>query len=89
MSSDWITLDRHDGGAHLRMNRPPVNQFDSPFLEAIGGAQKFGAVQRRGLFAEFPHEIATRVGADAFPEAGPQLWAVVGPAQRTDGQIVP
>jgi enoyl-CoA hydratase/carnithine racemase len=35
VSDDWITLERRDGVAHLRLHRPPVNQFDSPFLEGI------------------------------------------------------
>jgi enoyl-CoA hydratase/carnithine racemase len=35
MQTDWISLDRQDGIAHLRLHRPPVNQFDSPLLEEI------------------------------------------------------
>jgi enoyl-CoA hydratase/carnithine racemase len=32
---DWIELDREDGVAHLRLCRPPVNQFDAELLELI------------------------------------------------------
>jgi enoyl-CoA hydratase/carnithine racemase len=35
VSGDWTTLERQDGVAHLRLHRPPVNQFDSPLLEQI------------------------------------------------------
>jgi enoyl-CoA hydratase/carnithine racemase len=34
-AGDWIELERDDGVAHLRLCRPPVNQFDSQLLEQI------------------------------------------------------
>ncbi|HEY2053114.1 MAG TPA: enoyl-CoA hydratase/isomerase family protein [Solirubrobacterales bacterium] len=47
MSAEWISLERRDGVAHLRLNRPPVNQFDAPLLEQILAAvSSFGEETR-------------------------------------------
>jgi enoyl-CoA hydratase/carnithine racemase len=72
MSEDWITLDRRDGVAHLRMNRPPVNQFDTPFLEAI-----LAAVGTVG-----PETRALVVGSDfkgCFAAGGDIPWMARAP----------
>jgi enoyl-CoA hydratase/carnithine racemase len=34
-ATDWVTVEREDGVAHLRLNRPPVNQFDTALLEQV------------------------------------------------------
>jgi enoyl-CoA hydratase/carnithine racemase len=49
MSAEWISLERQDGVAHLRMNRPPVNQFDTPLLEAVLAAVETLGEETRAL----------------------------------------
>lgn len=34
-SAEWVRLEHDDGVARLVMDRPPVNQFDAPFLTSI------------------------------------------------------
>jgi enoyl-CoA hydratase/carnithine racemase len=64
MSSDWITLERRDGVAHLRMNRPPVNQFDSPFLEAILAAVSTVGPETRALVVGSDFDGCFAAGGD-------------------------
>jgi enoyl-CoA hydratase/carnithine racemase len=64
MSSDWITLERHDGVAHLRMNRPPVNQFDSPFLQAILDAVGTVGPETRALVVSSDSDGCFAAGGD-------------------------
>ncbi len=74
MSADWITLERRDGVAHLRMNRPPVNQFDTPFLEAI-----LAAVGTVG-----PETRALVIGSDfdgCFAAGGDIPWMAAAPLE--------
>ncbi len=74
MSADWITLERADGVAHLRMNRPPVNQFDSPLLEGV-----LAAVESLG-----PETRALVVGSDlegCFAAGGDIPWMASAPLE--------
>lgn len=34
-SRPWLTVQNDDGVAHLVLDRPPVNQFSGPFLQAL------------------------------------------------------
>ncbi|MDH6149859.1 hypothetical protein OKW46_003784 [Paraburkholderia sp. WSM4179] len=52
--------------------------FAVPHHEIRGAAGE--AVEHRGLFAELAHEVALRVGADAFPEVGAHVRSVVDAA---------
>jgi enoyl-CoA hydratase/carnithine racemase len=38
VSTEWTALEKREGVAHLRLARPPVNQFDAPLLEQVSAA---------------------------------------------------
>ena len=64
MQTDWITLDRQDGIAHLRLHRPPVNQFDSPLLEEILAAVGTIGEETRALVVSSDIEGCFAAGGD-------------------------
>jgi enoyl-CoA hydratase/carnithine racemase len=49
VSAEWTRLDRRDGVAHLRLARPPVNQFDAPLLEGVASAVASLGAETRAL----------------------------------------
>lgn len=49
MSAAWTILDQRDGVAHLRMDRPPVNQFDPALLEQVLAAVESLGAETRAL----------------------------------------
>jgi enoyl-CoA hydratase/carnithine racemase len=64
MQTDWISLDRQDGIAHLRLHRPPVNQFDSPLLEEILAAVGTIGEETRALVVSSDIEGCFAAGGD-------------------------
>ena len=75
MQSDWISLDRQDGIAHLRLHRPPVNQFDAPLLEEILAAVGTIGEETRALVVSSDIEGCFAAGGD-IP------WMAGGAASR-------
>ena len=73
MQTDWISLDRQDGIAHLRLHRPPVNQFDGPLLEEILAAVGTIGEETRALVVSSDIEGCFAAGGDIPWMAGAQL----------------
>jgi enoyl-CoA hydratase/carnithine racemase len=73
MRTDWITLDRQDGIAHLRLHRPPVNQFDPPLLEGILAAVGTIGAETRALVVSSDVEGCFAAGGDIPWMAGAGL----------------
>jgi enoyl-CoA hydratase/carnithine racemase len=77
MQTDWISLDRDDGVAHLRLHRPPVNQFDSPLLRQILDAVATIGEETRALVVSSDIEGCFAAGGDipwmARAQLGEQL----------------
>ncbi len=73
MQTDWISLDRQDAIAHLRLHRPPVNQFDSALLEEILAAVGTIGAETRALVVSSDIEGCFAAGGDLPWMAGAQL----------------
>jgi enoyl-CoA hydratase/carnithine racemase len=64
VSDDWTTLERRDGVAHLRLHRPPVNQFDSALLRQILDAMGEIGEETRALVVSSDLEGCFAAGGD-------------------------
>jgi enoyl-CoA hydratase/carnithine racemase len=72
VSAEWIDVEREDGVAHLRMGRPPVNQFDTPLLEQVLAAVASLGAETRALV----------IGSDldgCFAAGGDIPWMAAAP----------
>ena len=73
MSTDWITLEQADGVAHLRLDRPPVNQFDTALLEGILAAVESLGEETRALVISSELDGCFAAGGDLPWMAGATL----------------
>jgi enoyl-CoA hydratase/carnithine racemase len=73
VSDDWTTLERDGGVAHLRLHRPPVNQFDSALLEQILAAVGTVGAETRALVVSSDLDGCFAAGGDLPWMAGAQL----------------
>jgi enoyl-CoA hydratase/carnithine racemase len=64
MSAEWTVLDQRDGVAHLRMDRPPVNQFDPALLEQVLAAVESLGAETRALVISSAVEGCFAAGGD-------------------------
>jgi enoyl-CoA hydratase/carnithine racemase len=72
--TDWVTLERReDGVAHLRMSRPPVNQFDPALLEPILAAVEGCGPETRALVVSSTIDGCFAAGGDIPWMAGAAL----------------